>query len=134
MNRATIIGRLGSDPELRYTDNGSAVAKFNIATSEKWKGKDGEKKEKTEWHRIVCWQKLAELCGEYLSKGDQCCVTGRIETRKWQGKDGADKYTTEIIAKDVEFLGSKKDKSEEPRQYTERRPMREPGEDDDLAF
>ncbi len=103
-----LIGNLGSDPEVRYTPSGVAVAQFNIATSEEWKDKDsGEKKERTEWHRIVAWRRLGEICGEYLSKGQQVYVEGRIQTRSWDDRDGNKKYTTEIIANDIQFLGSR---------------------------
>jgi len=108
INKAILIGRLGSDPEIRYTPSGVAVANFSIATSEEWKDKDtGEKKERTEWHRVVAWRKLGEICGEYLSKGKQVYVEGRIQTRSWEDKDGNKKYMTEIVANDVQFLGSR---------------------------
>ena len=105
INKAILIGRLGSDPEVRYTPSGAAVANFSIATSEEWKDRDtGEKKERTEWHRIVAWRRLGELCGEFLSKGRQVYVEGRIQTRSWEDRDGNKRYTTEIIATDVQFL------------------------------
>lgn len=108
INKAILIGRLGADPEVRYTPSGVAVANFNIATSEEWKDKEtGEKKERTEWHRIVVWSKLGELCGEYLSKGRQVYIEGRIQTRSWDDRDGNKRYTTEIIASDVQFLGGR---------------------------
>jgi len=108
INKAILIGRLGSDPEIRYTPSGVAVANFSIATSEEWKDKDsGEKKERTEWHRIVAWRRLGEICGEYLSKGRQVYIEGRIQTRSWEDKEGNKKYTTEIVASDVQFLGSR---------------------------
>ena len=108
INKAILIGRLGSDPEIRYTPSGVAVANFSIATSEEWKDKDsGEKKERTEWHRIVAWRRLGEICGEYLSKGKQVYIEGRIQTRSWEDKEGNKKYTTEIVASDVQFLGSR---------------------------
>ena len=108
INKAILIGRLGADPEVRYTPSGVAVANFNIATSEEWKDKEtGEKKERTEWHRIVVWSKLGELCGEYLSKGRQVYIEGRIQTRSWDDRDGNKRYTTEIIATDVQFLGGR---------------------------
>jgi single-strand DNA-binding protein len=108
INKAILIGRLGSDPEVRYTPSGVAVANFNIATSEEWKDKDsGEKKERTEWHRIVAWSKLGEICGEYLSKGRQVYIEGRIQTRSWEDRDGNKRYTTEIVATDVQFLGGR---------------------------
>jgi single-strand DNA-binding protein len=108
INKVIIIGNLGGDPEVRYTPSGSAVANFNVATSESWKDKNtGEKKERTEWHRIVVWGKLGELCGEYLSKGRQVYVEGRLQTRSYDDKDGVKRYMTEVIATDVQFLGSK---------------------------
>ena len=108
INKAILVGRLGSDPEVRYTPSGVAVANFNIATSEEWKDKDsGEKKERTEWHRIVAWSKLGEICGEYLSKGRQVYIEGRIQTRSWEDRDGNKRYTTEIVATDVQFLGGR---------------------------
>jgi len=108
INKVILIGRLGSDPEVRYTPSGVAVANFSVATSEEWKDKDsGEKKERTEWHRIVAWRRLGEICGEYLSKGKQVYVEGRLQTRSWEDRDGNKKYTTEIIANDIQFLGSR---------------------------
>ena len=115
INKVILIGRLGSDPEVRYTPSGVAVANFNIATSEEWKDKDsGEKKERTEWHRIVAWRRLGEICGEYLSKGKQVYVEGRLQTRDWEDRDGNKRYTTEIVANDVQFLGAR-DSSETAR-------------------
>ena len=108
INKVILIGRLGQDPEVRYTPSGVAVANFSIATSEEWTDKDsGEKKERTEWHRIVAWRRLGEICGEYLSKGRQVYVEGRLQTRSWEDRDGNKKYTTEIVASDVQFLGSR---------------------------
>ncbi len=108
INKVILIGRLGQDPEVRYTPDGTAVANFSIATSDEWKDKNtGEKRERTEWHRIVAWRKLGEICGEYLSKGRQVYIEGRIQTRSWDDKDGNKRYTTEIIASDVQFLGSR---------------------------
>ena len=108
INKVILIGRLGSDPEVRYTPSGVAVANFSVATSEEWKDKDsGEKKERTEWHRIVAWRRLGEICGEYLSKGRQVYVEGRLQTRSWDDRDGNKKYTTEIVASDIQFLGSR---------------------------
>lgn len=107
INKAIIIGNLGRDPEVRYTADGRAVANFSIATSERWTDKNtGEKKENTEWHRIVAFGRLGEICGEYLSKGRQVYVEGRIQTRSWE-KDDITRYTTEIVASTVQFLGSK---------------------------
>jgi single-strand DNA-binding protein len=106
INKVILIGNLGKDPEVRFTPGGQAVANFNIATSESWNDKtSGQKVEKTEWHRIVVWGKLAELCGEYLKKGRQCYVEGRLQTREWTDKEGVKKYTTEVVANTVQFLG-----------------------------
>jgi single-strand DNA-binding protein len=106
INKVILIGNLGKDPEVRFTPGGQAVANFNIATSESWNDKNtGQKQERTEWHRIVVWGKLAELCGEYLKKGRQCYVEGRLQTREWTDKEGQKKYTTEIVANTVQFLG-----------------------------
>ena len=108
INKVIIIGRLGNDTEVRYTPSGSPVAKFSVATSEEWKDKNtGEKKERTEWHRITAWGKLGEICGEYLSKGRQVYVEGRLQTSSYDDKEGVKRYSTEIVASDVQFLGSK---------------------------
>ena len=107
INKAILVGRLGRDPEVRYTPDGRAVSSFSIATSDEWKDKEtGEKKERTEWHRIVAFGKLGEICGEYLSKGRQVHVEGKLQTRSWE-KDGVTRYTTEIVATDVQFLGGR---------------------------
>lgn len=105
VNKVILIGRLGSNPEIRYTPSGAAVANFNIATNESWNDKNGQKQERTEWHRVVVWGKLAQLCGEYLTKGRQVYLEGRLQTRQWQDKEGQTKYTTEVIANTVQFLG-----------------------------
>lgn len=111
INKVILIGRLGGDPEVRYTSNGGAVANFNIATNEAWTDKSGQKQEKTEWHRIVAFGKLGELCGQYLSKGRQSYVEGRLQTREWIDKEGQKRYTTEIVAQTVQFLGSAGERS-----------------------
>jgi single-strand DNA-binding protein len=105
VNKAIIIGNLGRDPEVRFTPSGRAVAKFSVATTERWTDQQGQRQEKTEWHNIVVWGKQAETCGQYLSKGRQVYVEGRISTRSYDDKDGNKRYTTEIIARDVRFLG-----------------------------
>jgi len=98
INKVILVGNLGQDPEIRYTADGRPIANFSIATSESWKDKNsGEKREKTEWHRVVVFGKLAEICGEYLSKGRQVYIEGKLQTRKWQGQDGQDRYTTEVV-------------------------------------
>jgi single-strand DNA-binding protein len=105
VNKVILIGNLGADPEVRFTPGGQAVANFRIATNESWVDKQGQKQERTEWHRIVAWGKLAELCGEYLKKGRQAYVEGRLQTREWTDKEGKKNYTTEIVANTVQFLG-----------------------------
>lgn len=107
VNKVILIGNLGKDPEVRYTPSGAAVANFNIATNESWTNKEGKKEERTEWHRIVCWNKIAELCGEYLSKGRTVYIEGRLQTREWNDKEGNKRYTTEVVAQTVQFLGSR---------------------------
>lgn len=106
VNKVILLGNLGKDPEIKYMTNGEAVANIALATTEVWKDKNGEKKEKTEWHRIVFYRKLAEIVGEYCKKGKSIYVEGRLETRKWTDKNGVDRYTTEIIATDMKMLGS----------------------------
>lgn len=105
LNKVMIIGRLGKDPELKYTPSSMAVCNFSVATTEKYKDKSGVMQENTEWHNIVVWGKLAELCNSYLSKGRQAYIEGQLKTRSWDGKDGQKKYITEINAKEVKFLG-----------------------------
>jgi single-strand DNA-binding protein len=108
VNKVIIVGNLGRDPEVRYTPNGSAVCNVSVATTRSWKNKEsGDKSEETEWHRVVFYDKLAEIAGEYLKKGRSVYVEGRLKTRKWQDKDGVEKYTTEIIASDMQMLGSR---------------------------
>lgn len=108
VNKVILIGNLGRDPEVRYTPNGLAVANLNIATSETWKDKQsGENQERTEWHRIALYARLAEIAGEYLRKGSKIYIEGRLQTRKWQDKNGQDRYTTEIIADSLQMLDSK---------------------------
>ena len=107
VNKVILIGNLGKDPETRYMPNGEAVTNITMATTENWKDKAGEKQEKTEWHRVTFYRRLAEIAGEYLKKGSQIYVEGRLETRKWQDKEGKDRYTTEIIANEMRMLGSR---------------------------
>lgn len=106
INKVIIIGRLGNDPEVKAISPTQTVAKLSVATSENWNDRDGNKQERTEWHRIVVWGKLAELCGKYLSKGRQVYVEGRLQTRSWDDPQGQKKYTTEIIANNIQFLGA----------------------------
>ena len=125
LNKATIIGNLGGDPEVRYTQGGSAVANFTVATSERWKDKDGQQQEQTEWHRIVAFARLGEICGEYLSKGSKVYIEGRIQTRSWDDKDGNKRYTTEIVAREMKMLDSKPGAGGGGGTYTEP-PLAEP--------
>lgn len=108
VNKVILIGNLGRDPEVRYTPSGSAVCNVSLATTRNWKNKDsGDKVEETEWHRVVFYDRLAEIAGEYLKKGRPVYVEGRLKTRKWQDKDGVEKYTTEIVAEQMQLLGSR---------------------------
>ncbi|MDZ4200625.1 MAG: single-stranded DNA-binding protein [Gallionella sp.] len=108
VNKVILVGRLGKDPETRYMTSGEAVTNVTLATSENWKDKSGEKQEKTEWHNLVFYRRLAEVAGEYLKKGSQIYVEGKIQTRKWQDKEtGKDRYTTEIIVNEMQMLGGK---------------------------
>lgn len=109
VNRAIIVGRLGADPEMKHTQSGHPVCGLSVATSESWKDKNGDAQERTEWHRVKAWGKLGELCGEHLQKGRQVYVEGKLQTSKWQDKNGSDRYTTEIVASTVQFLGGKAD-------------------------
>src|SRR6188768_2502111 len=106
VNKVILVGRLGQDPELKNTPGGAAVCNFSVATNEAWTDKSGQKQERTEWHRIVVWGKKAEVCSKYLSKGRQVYVEGRLRTRTWEDKEGGKRYTTEVVANDVQFLGS----------------------------
>ncbi len=105
VNKVILVGNLGKDPELRYTPSGVAVANFSLATTETYKDRDGNRQNKTEWHNIVAWRQLAEICGKYLHKGKQVYIEGKLTTRKWQDRDGVDRYTTEIVADQMQMLG-----------------------------
>jgi single-strand DNA-binding protein len=108
INKVILIGNLGADPEVKFMPSGDAVATLSLATSESWKDKNtGEQVEKTEWHRVVMFKRLAEIAGEYLKKGSKVYIEGRLQTRKWQGQDGQDRYTTEIVANDLQMLDSR---------------------------
>ena len=130
INKAILIGNLGADPEVRYTQAGAAVANFSLATTENWT-KDGVKESKTEWHKIVVFAKLAENCGEYLSKGSKIYVEGRIQTRQWEDQAGNKRYTTEIVAKNVTFLSTKPGSND---YQEESPPLPEPTMGDDVPF
>ena len=108
VNRVILLGNLGRDPELRYTQGGQAVANFSIATTERYSTKDGERQERTEWHNIVTWGRTAENCAQYLSKGSSCFVEGRLQTRDWEDREGHKRRTTEIVAQNVQFIGGRR--------------------------
>ena len=109
LNKAMIIGNLGADPEVRSTQGGTRVATLSVATSRSWNDRSGQQQERTEWHRVVAWDRLAEICERYLKKGDRIYVEGRIEYRQWEGQDGQTRYTTEIRARDMVMLGGRGD-------------------------
>ena len=109
MNKAMIIGNLGNDPELRYTQDETPVVTFSVASNERWEDSDGIKMEHTEWHRVVAWSRLAEICGKHLNKGDKVFIEGKLRTRKWEDQDGNTRYTTEIVAWELEMLGGRQD-------------------------
>ncbi len=139
VNRVILVGRLGKDPEMRYTAGGAPVAHFSLATDESWKDQNGERQKRTEWHNIVVWNKLAETCNQYLSKGKMVYIEGRIQTREWDDKDGNKRRTTEIVASDMRMLERKSDGTPVAETAGERpapaaKPM-EPGiTDDDIPF
>jgi len=135
VNKVILVGNLGSDPEIRYTPSGAAVANFRIATSEEWTDKNtGEKQERTEWHRIVAWRRLGEICGEYLRKGSQVYIEGKLQTRSWEDRDGNRRYTTEVVAQTMQMLGSggKAGKGEPDDRFPVEEPISVP--DDDIPF
>ncbi len=109
VNKVILVGNLGANPEMRFTQGGQAVANLRLATTERWTDRNGQKQEQTEWHRVVVWGKQAEICGQYLTKGRQIYVEGRIRTRQWQDQQGQKRYTTEIVAQNVQMLGSRQD-------------------------
>ena len=132
VNRVILIGNLGKDPDLRYTPSGQPVAKFPIATSERWKDKDGQFQQRTDWHNIVAWGRQAEICKEYLKKGSPVYIEGRIQSRSYDDKDGNRKYITEIIANRIQMLGKK---GEEPASEGEvSEPEAEETQGDDIPF
>lgn len=112
VNKVILVGRLGQDPEIRSTASGASVANFSVATNESWVDKSGQRQERTEWHRVVVWGKLADLCGQYLSKGREAYIEGRLQTRQWQDQQGQNRYTTEIQAQTVQFLGGNAQRSQ----------------------
>lgn len=137
VNKAILIGRCGKDPETRYMTNGEAVTNVSIATSETWKDKSGEKQEKTEWHNLTFYKRLAEIVGEYVKKGSEIYVEGKIQTRKWQDKEGKDRYTTEIVCHEMKMLGGKQQASEESqpqKQAPAKQKANDQFDDQDLPF
>ena len=140
INKAILIGNLGRDPELRYTQNGQAVVNFTLATSEAWTDKaSGQKQERTEWHRIVAWGRTGELCAQYLSKGRSVYIEGRIQTREWEDKEGQKRWTTEVNAQTVQFLGGPRsagteDSSANANEATAPSAPSAPSPDDDIPF
>lgn len=137
VNKAIVLGNIGRDPEVRYSASGSAVCNLSIATTRKWKSKDGEAQEETEWHRVVLYDRLADVADEYLGKGSAVYVEGRLKTRKWQDKDGIDRYTTEIVGEHMQMLGGRDEKpaqkQEAPRKAKPEKPAA-PAFDDDIPF
>jgi len=133
VNKVILIGNLGRDPELRFTRDGQGVANFTLATNERWRDKEGQNQERTEWHRIVVWGKTAENCAQYLQKGRSCYIEGRIQTREWEDKEGNKRQTTEIVAQNVTFLGGRGEGGGggggRPGGGTQDAPPREPGPD-----
>ena len=115
VNKVILMGRLGRDPEMRYTPSGTAIATLNLATSETYKDRDGNKQERTEWHRVVLWDRKAEIAGEYLRKGSMAFIEGRLQTRKWTDKEGQERYTTEIAGDRLQMIGGRRDNGEEGR-------------------
>lgn len=138
LNKVMIIGNLGKDPEMRYMPNGDAVANLTLATAESWKDKaTGAAQEKTEWHRVVLFRRLAEIAGEYLKKGAKVYIEGRLQTKKWQDKQGQDRYTTEIIGGEMQMLSGGSGKpavQQQASQQSEPVYQGEPGFDDDIPF
>lgn len=139
INKVILIGRLGRDPEVKYTPSGQAVAKFSIATDETYKDRNGEQQRRTEWHNIVAWRRLAEICGEYLAKGKLVYIEGRLRTRKWEDREGNKRSTTEIEAREMQMLSPKGegDRSESSSQQSETTPAPAPSPeitDDDIPF
>jgi single-strand DNA-binding protein len=117
INKVILVGNLGKDPDMKYTASGAAIANITVATSESWNDKQtGEKQEKTEWHRVVFFRRLAEIAGEYLRKGSQVYIEGKLQTRKWQDQNGQDRYTTEIVGNEMQMLGSRGGESSSPSQ------------------
>ncbi len=122
INKVIIVGRLGNDPDMKQIGSGQTVTRLSVATSEQWADKDGKKQEKTEWHRITAWGKLAEICGKHLSKGRQVYVEGRLQTNSWEDAQGQKRYSTEIVAQTVQFLGAPSDREQSSSQSSNSHP------------
>ena len=134
LNKVQIIGRLGQDPETKTLDSGATVCNFSVAVNETWKDKQGEKQERTEWCRVQTWNKLAELCAKYLSKGREAYVEGKLRTRSWETQSGEKRYATEIVASEVQFLGSGDNRSQQSSQGGGGGPAYEPEQEDEIPF
>jgi single-strand DNA-binding protein len=134
VNKVILIGRLGADPEIRYTPSGAEVANFRIATSENWTNKNGEKEERTEWHRIVAWRNLAKICGEYLSKGRLVYIEGKIRTRTWEDREGNKRSTTEIEAMDMKMLGGTGEQDRKAKEPEPDQPPPPAKDEEDIPF
>jgi len=139
VNKVILVGNLGANPEMRFTQGGQAVANLRIATTERWTDKAGQKQEATEWHRVVVWGKTAEICGQYLTKGRQVYIEGRIRTRQWQDQSGQKRYSTEIVAQNVQTLGARGERGPEDvaAAVSAEEPVNGdmgPGPDDDIPF
>jgi single-strand DNA-binding protein len=134
VNKAILIGNLGADPDLRYTPGGQAVASFSIATTERYKNKEGEQQERTEWHNIVCWGRQAEIANEYLKKGSPVYIEGRIQTRSYDDKDGIKRYRTEIVTRQMQLLGGRAQAGQQQEESTPPPDKGMPADDDDLPF
>ncbi|MBN1254571.1 MAG: single-stranded DNA-binding protein [Deltaproteobacteria bacterium] len=134
VNKVILVGNLGADPEVRYSNTGTAVANFRIATSENWTNKEGGKETRTEWHRIVAFGKLAEICAEYLNKGKQVYVEGRLQSRSWEDKEGNKRWTTEVVANNVVMLGQLGDQARGTGGEPDEGPPEPSQQDDDIPF
>jgi len=135
LNKVTLIGHLGQDPEIRYTKTGQAVASFSVATNEQWKDNDGNQQDRTEWHNIVAWTKLAEICGQWLKKGQQIYLEGRLQNRTWDDNNGVKHYKTEIVMNDMIMLGGKREGGSAPvNSGQQNSSMNDSAPPDDLPF
>jgi len=135
INKVILVGNVGQDPEIRHTPQGAAIANLSVATSESWKDKDtGEQKEKTEWHRVVAFRRLAEIIGEYVNKGSKVYIEGKLQTRKWQDQQGQDRYTTEIVASEMQMLDSRTQSDAGAAEGSAQPGNQGGGFDDDIPF